>query len=567
MRAYTVSLLKAWWGDGRDGRERLLLRLPAPAHRQPQHLRDGDGAARRGLQGLLPARARTRRSARPTARCSGSGMANLDWLVVRDFSLIESATFWKDGPEIESGELRTEDIGTEVFFLPAAAHTEKAGSFTNTQRMLQWHHTGGRAGRGRPQRPVVHLPPGPHHPGEAGRLDRRDGPAACSTSPGTTRRRAARRADCRGGAGRDQRLGRRRRAAVGVHRAARRRRRPRAAAGSTAGCTPTGVNQAARRKPGQRAELARRPSGAGRGRPTGASCTTGPPPIPTASRGASARPCVWWDAGAGHVDRARRPRLRRPTRRRTTSRPTARPAPDALSRAPTRSSCRPTARRWLYAPAGLVDGPLPAHYEPQDSPVRNPLYAPAAQPGPAGDARSGTRSTGCSRAATRRAREVFPYVATTYRLTEHHTAGGMSRWLPYLSELQPEFFCEVSPELAAERGLDAPRLGDDRHRAGRDRGPGAGHRADARRWPWRASELHQVGPALPLGLRRACQHRRRGQRPGGAQPGPQRPHPGESRRSPVTSGPDGGRAGRRGWHWSREYQRRAGITEQTGTER
>jgi formate dehydrogenase major subunit len=49
---------------------------------------------------------------------------------------------------------------------------------------------------------------------------------------------------------------------------------------------------------------------------------------------------------------------------------------------------------------------------------------------------------------------VYPYVATTYRLTEHHTAGGMSRWLPYLSELQPEFFCEVSPELAAERGLE-----------------------------------------------------------------------------------------------------------------
>ncbi|MGN6130037.1 MAG: molybdopterin dinucleotide binding domain-containing protein, partial [Nocardioidaceae bacterium] len=43
---------------------------------------------------------------------------------------------------------------------------------------------------------------------------------------------------------------------------------------------------------------------------------------------------------------------------------------------------------------------------------------------------------------------------TTYRLTEHHTAGGMSRWVPYLSELQPEFFCEVSPELAAERGLE-----------------------------------------------------------------------------------------------------------------
>jgi formate dehydrogenase major subunit len=49
--------------------------------------------------------------------------------------------------------------------------------------------------------------------------------------------------------------------------------------------------------------------------------------------------------------------------------------------------------------------------------------------------------------------EVFPYVFTSYRLTEHHTAGGMSRTLPHLAELQPEMFCEVSPRLAAERGL------------------------------------------------------------------------------------------------------------------
>ena len=50
--------------------------------------------------------------------------------------------------------------------------------------------------------------------------------------------------------------------------------------------------------------------------------------------------------------------------------------------------------------------------------------------------------------------EVFPYVLTTYRLTEHHTAGGMSRIVPYLAELQPEFFVEVSPQLADERGLE-----------------------------------------------------------------------------------------------------------------
>ena len=56
---------------------------------------------------------------------------------------------------------------------------------------------------------------------------------------------------------------------------------------------------------------------------------------------------------------------------------------------------------------------------------------------------------------------------TTSRLTEHHTAGGMSRQLAYLAELQPEMFVEVSPELAAERGLDAPGLGAPGHRAGR----------------------------------------------------------------------------------------------------
>ena len=67
------------------------------------------------------------------------GLAKLDWLVVRDLVEIESASFWYDSPEVESGELKPEEIATEVFFLPAAAHTEKDGSFTNTQRLLQWH--------------------------------------------------------------------------------------------------------------------------------------------------------------------------------------------------------------------------------------------------------------------------------------------------------------------------------------------------------------------------------------------------------------------------------------------
>jgi formate dehydrogenase major subunit len=48
----------------------------------------------------------------------------------------------------------------------------------------------------------------------------------------------------------------------------------------------------------------------------------------------------------------------------------------------------------------------------------------------------------------------FPYVLTTYRLTEHHTAGGMSRYVSHLAELQPEMFCEMSPELAAELAVE-----------------------------------------------------------------------------------------------------------------
>ena len=79
----------------------------------------------------------------PAVAQSNGGMqrralANLKWLVVRDFQEIETASFWYDSPEIRSGELKTEEIGTEVFLMPAATHVEKAGTFTQTQRMLQW---------------------------------------------------------------------------------------------------------------------------------------------------------------------------------------------------------------------------------------------------------------------------------------------------------------------------------------------------------------------------------------------------------------------------------------------
>ena len=111
-------------------------------------------------------------------------------------------------------------------------------------------------------------------------------------------------------------------------------------------------------------------------------------------------------------------------------------------------------RGWLFAPAGLADGPLPTHYEPQESPV--PTRCTGSRRIRSGRDLSAHRHNRYHPIGDEPGAEVFPYVVTTYRLTEHHTAGGMTRTLPYLAELQPEFFCEVSPELAAERGRRTP---------------------------------------------------------------------------------------------------------------
>ena len=75
----------------------------------------------------------------PNAGLERRALANLEWLVVRDMVEVETATFWKDSPEVRRGELQPKQVKTEVFFFPAAGHAEKDGTFTNTQRLLQWH--------------------------------------------------------------------------------------------------------------------------------------------------------------------------------------------------------------------------------------------------------------------------------------------------------------------------------------------------------------------------------------------------------------------------------------------
>jgi formate dehydrogenase major subunit len=75
----------------------------------------------------------------PNSRLERRALAKLKWLVVRDMVETETASFWYDSPETRRGELKTAEIDTEVFFFPAAGHAEKDGSFTNTQRLLQFH--------------------------------------------------------------------------------------------------------------------------------------------------------------------------------------------------------------------------------------------------------------------------------------------------------------------------------------------------------------------------------------------------------------------------------------------
>ncbi|HEY4676457.1 MAG TPA: molybdopterin dinucleotide binding domain-containing protein, partial [Candidatus Angelobacter sp.] len=103
---------------------------------------------------------------------------------------------------------------------------------------------------------------------------------------------------------------------------------------------------------------------------------------------------------------------------------------------------------WLYVPSGLKDGPLPTHYEPLESVVTNPLY-PEHNTNPAADKKESADNPYGHEQDKR-----FPYILSTYRLTEHHTSGAMSRYLPHLAELQPELFAEISPQLAAEIGVE-----------------------------------------------------------------------------------------------------------------
>jgi formate dehydrogenase major subunit len=448
LSSYMTSLLKAWWGDAAteesDFAFDYLPRINGDHSAYSTFDRMLDGKVK-GLfaVGQNPA------VGSANSKLHRLAMTKLDWLVVRDTAMVETATFWKDGPEIETGELRAEDVGTEVFFLPAAAHTEKDGSFTNTQRLLQWHHKAveppqdcrselhfffhlGRkireklaGSRERRDRPILDLawdypllPPHAEPDPDAVLMEIGGRDAEGNPLPAYQELKADGSTTC----------------GSWIH----------------CGIYKDGVNQTKRKRPGAEQDWVAREW-----------AWAWPADTRLLYNRASARPdgrpwserkrYVWWDpeqeqwTGVDHPDIAPldKPPDYTPGRKEKTG-------VEAL-RGTAPFIVHPDGLGWLFVPAGLVDGPLPAHYEPHESPVPNPLYGQQQNPARQRFHRPENpyNPTGDEPGAG-----VFPYVVSSWRLTEHHTAGGMSRGVPYLAELQPELFCELSPSLGEERGLE-----------------------------------------------------------------------------------------------------------------
>lgn len=428
---YLVSSLKAWYGDAATADNGfgfdLLPRLTGDASYEAAMAAGADGA----LEGLLLM------GMNPLVGAMNAGLQrkafrNLKWMVVRDLDLIDSCEFWRHAPEIDRGEVRTQDIATEVFVFPAAAHTEKSGTFVNTERRIQWHekavdpigdvtsdlwwiHELGTRIKARlvqrhdPKDAPLHALAWDYSTGAA---EDPDPAAVLQEMCGTFTSSADLRADGSTACGLWIYAG------LDVEKAKRRTPpTPQDPTGHEWGWT----------WPANRHILYNR-------------CSARPDGTPWSE----AKRLVWWDGTSWtgldvpdfglHTAPDYVP---------------ADDAPDAMSRL---SGIDPfiaktDGKAWLFAPSGLRDGPLPLHYEPVEGTVRNRLYGQQTNP---------------ARTMWRRKDNPyhwafddprFPVVLSTNRLTEMYGAGSMSRWLPWLAELQPAPLVEISNEFAAELGV------------------------------------------------------------------------------------------------------------------
>jgi formate dehydrogenase major subunit len=442
MPRYLISLLKAWYGDAatpeNDFAYDLVPKIGGDYSFENMIPLMADGVIK-GLicMGQNPA------VGGQNADLAREGLRSLDWLVVRDIYEIETAAFWYDVPEVRRGEVHPRDIKTEIFFLPSALTPEKDGSYTNTQRLIQWH-----------DKPID--PPGDSRSETwflhyvAKRLKEL---YAGDTSP-KGRQIAALTWDYPiKGAHQEPDLDAVVKEINGFTVADGKPIHDFSAItddGATAcGCwiysgimSEEGVNQAKNRRGDARAALDWGFAWPANRRILYNRASADPQGNPWSER----KKWIWWDAEKGEWTGYDVPDFPK------TKPPDYQPPPDATG-IDAHAGDKPFIMMadgcgWLFAASGLKDGPLPTHYEPWETPVGNLLY-PDHPRNPA--ARIFKRSDN-------RYHEIgdprFPYVITTYRLTEHQTAGGMSRFVPWLAELQPHGFVEISPELASKLGIE-----------------------------------------------------------------------------------------------------------------
>jgi formate dehydrogenase major subunit len=466
--AYIISLLKAYYGDGatkeNDYGFGWLPRVTGD-HSHFGYWLDMQDGKMEGLfvMGQNPAVGAS------NGRLERGALSKLKWLVVRDMVETETASFWLDSPEVARGELDPKTIGTEVFLFPAAGTAEKAGTFTNTQRLLQFrekavdppgdarsetwfmYHLGRRMkekakgdvrprnaglnaltwdyplqGKDRdPDTEVVLQEINGWVEDESQKLDSQRKQGSTEATPQRNTR------------------GNRKGKLLGHIKELKNDGSTACGAWIYCGVFPeAGRNRARERKP---KDLL----GHGWGFSWPNDCriiynraSAKPDGTPWSER----KKLVWWDAEKkewGGLDNADFKKDLAPN------------TPDNLATGKGVEALggvrpftlHPDGVGWLFVASGLKDGPLPTHYEPLESPIHNPLYKQ--QDNPAAQKKQRTDNPYANSPGDPR----YPFVLTTYRLTEQHTAGGMTRTLSHLAELQPELFTEVSPELAEEIGL------------------------------------------------------------------------------------------------------------------
>lgn len=439
---YFVSLMKAYYGQGatkdNDWGFHWLPRVTGDHSHFGYWLDMADGKVE-GLfvMGQNPAVGAS------NGRLQRKALANLKWLVIRDMVETETASFWYASPEVERGELSPQTIGTEVFLFPAAGTAEKEGTFTNTQRLLQYRHKAVEPpGDARSESWFVyHLGRRLQQKAANDARSRHDGLRSLTWQYHLQGQHAEPEAEevlreINGYTLPDRKQ---------LADIKELRNDGSTACGAWIYC---GVypqpdhNRAKERK-------AKDSLGHGWGFAWPNDCRI-------LYNRASARPdgrpwserkkLVWWDqekkewTGLDNVDYERGVSPDIPANLHhghgTEALGGARPFilhADGLG--------------WIWVASGLKDGPLPTHYEPLESLVENPLYGQQTNPAASRKARADNPYAESPKDPR------FPYILSTYRLTEHHTAGGMSRTLSHLAELQPELFTEVSPEFASEIGL------------------------------------------------------------------------------------------------------------------